>query len=98
MRSTVQTSRACGASIAIPPPGEARHDWLIAVDFARRLETRLRAQRADGAPPLFPYASPEDIFAEHRETTRGRDLDISGLSYALLEAQGPQQWPMPQGA
>ncbi|HEV3008621.1 MAG TPA: molybdopterin dinucleotide binding domain-containing protein, partial [Burkholderiales bacterium] len=47
---------------------------------------------------LLPYRSPEDIFNEHRETTRGRDLDITGLSYALLERDGPQQWPYPEGA
>jgi assimilatory nitrate reductase catalytic subunit len=75
---------------AVPPPGSARHDWEIVVDFARRLEAR-------GAPPLFPYTQPEQIWNEHRESTRGRDLDITGLSYALLE-QGPQQWPFPEGA
>jgi assimilatory nitrate reductase catalytic subunit len=35
---------------------------------------------------------------EHRETTRGRDLDITGLDYALLDARGPQQWPYPMDA
>jgi assimilatory nitrate reductase catalytic subunit len=34
---------------------------------------------------------------EHRESTRGRDLDITGISYELLE-RGPQQWPYPEGA
>jgi assimilatory nitrate reductase catalytic subunit len=80
---------------AVPAPGEARADWDIAVDFARRLGGQLG--RAD-APRLFPYSHPEQIFDEHRETTRGRDLDITGLSYALLEARGPQQWPFPDGA
>ncbi|HEX6735994.1 MAG TPA: molybdopterin dinucleotide binding domain-containing protein, partial [Azonexus sp.] len=47
---------------------------------------------------LFPYADVESIFDEHRESTRGRDLDITGLSYAVLAADGPQQWPYPQGA
>ena len=46
---------------------------------------------------LFPYESAEAVFNEHRETTRGRDLDITGLSYALLD-QAPQQWPFPHGA
>jgi assimilatory nitrate reductase catalytic subunit len=46
---------------------------------------------------LFPYPTPESIWLEHRETTRGRDLDITGLSYPLLE-QSPQQWPFPEGA
>ena len=30
--------------------------------------------------------------------TRGRDLDITGLSYELLDREGPQQWPFPAGA
>ncbi len=80
---------------AVPPPGEARHDWAIATDFARRLAARLGNAAGER---LFPYADPEAIFNEHRETTRGRDLDITGLSYALLEARGPQQWPFPEGA
>ena len=77
---------------AIPPPGETRHDWRIAVDLARRLEARLRP----GQPTLFPYDRPETVWNEHRESTRGRDLDITGLSYAALE-QAPQQWPLPEG-
>jgi assimilatory nitrate reductase catalytic subunit len=80
---------------AVPPPGEARHDWEIAVDFARRLGARLGKP---GAAALFPYTRPEEIFDEHRETTRGRDLDITGLPYAVLDSQGAQQWPFPQGA
>ncbi|WP_210546919.1 nitrate reductase [Rhodoferax sp. PAMC 29310] len=45
---------------------------------------------------LFAYASPETVWLEHRETTRGRDLDITGLTYAALE-QSPQQWPLREG-
>jgi assimilatory nitrate reductase catalytic subunit len=126
----------------LPPPGEAKHDWEIVVEFARRLEARLfpslQGERITGHPPLqeeggggdgflptiqtttiphpehscdkrvasplkgeesglFPYDSPESIFNEHRETTRGRDLDITGLSYAMLDARGPQQWPLRGG-
>jgi assimilatory nitrate reductase catalytic subunit len=77
---------------AVPPPGEARPDWQIAADFAQRLARRLRKD------VFFGYASAEEVFLEHRETTRGRDLDITGLSYALLEREGPQQWPYPEGA
>jgi assimilatory nitrate reductase catalytic subunit len=62
------------------------------VDFAQRLEQRLAK-----STQLFPYSNTEDIFNEHRETTRGRDLDITGLSYALLNVQGPQQWPLVTG-
>jgi len=81
---------------AVPPPRSTmdgpRHDWSIAVDFGRRLEHALRP----GRPSLFPYADAEAIWNEHRESTRGRDLDITGLSYALLE-QAPRQWPCPDG-
>ena len=79
---------------AVPAPGEARDDWRIVVDVARRVEARLRP----GRPTLFPYADVESVWNEHRETTRGRDLDITGLSYALIERDGPQQWPWPEGA
>jgi assimilatory nitrate reductase catalytic subunit len=79
---------------AVPAPGEARADWMIAVDFARRLEGRLPAGRAS----LFPYENAEQIFNEHRASTVGRDLDIGGLSYELLDAAGPQQWPLRDGA
>ncbi len=79
----------------LPPPGLARHDWEIVVEFARRLESKLGR---DPSQTLFPYTSPEDIFNEHIETTSGRDLDITGLSYEVLDAKGPQQWPFPVGA
>ena len=86
--------RITHVNAAVPPPGEARHDWDIVVDFARRLGRRLGV---DGER-LFPYPDAESIFNEHRESTRGRDLDITGLSYAQLDAAGPQQWPYPEGA
>ena len=80
---------------AVGKPGSARHDWEIAVDFGRRLEERIG--RRGRSPALLPYTTPESIWLEHRESTRGRDLDITGLSYALLE-RAPQQWPFPEGA
>jgi assimilatory nitrate reductase catalytic subunit len=79
---------------AVAPPGEALPDWQIARDFALRLG---KAMGRDAAR-LFPYFHPEQIFLEHAETTRGRDLDITGLSYGVLDALGPQQWPFPAGA
>lgn len=80
---------------AITAPGSARHDWQIATDFAHRLGRLLNGKR--NAVKLFPYTQPEQIFNEHCETTRGRDLDITGLSYGLLDKKGPQQWPFLQG-
>ncbi|MDO9259309.1 MAG: molybdopterin-dependent oxidoreductase [Polaromonas sp.] len=84
---------------AVPAPGETRHDWSIAVAFAQRLEKLLPVQKIS---TLFPWsagdeaAAVEAIWNEHRESTRGRDLDITGMSYAMLEA-APQQWPLKEG-
>ncbi|MBL8359277.1 MAG: molybdopterin-dependent oxidoreductase [Rubrivivax sp.] len=83
---------------AVPPLGQARHDWAIAADVARRLEARLPSRRAAGASgSMFDYPTPESVWNEHRESTRGRDLDITGLDYPMLEA-APKQWPCPEGA
>ena len=85
---------------AVPAPGQARHDWEIAVDFARRLEGLSPSPAGGGSEwgrSLFPYRNAEAIWLEHRESTRGRDLDITGLDYPALEA-APQQWPFPQAA
>ena len=89
---TMTNSERCITRVhaAVPPPGEARADWAIVTDFAQRLMPDLGAR-------LFPYECAEAVFNEHRETTRGRDLDITGLSYALLD-QAPRQWPFPEGA
>ncbi len=76
---------------AVAAPGRARDDWAIGVAFARRLEERLGRERT-----LFPYQDAESVWNEHRETTRGRDLDITGMSYAMLEA-APRQWPLREG-
>jgi len=84
---------------AVAAPGETRHDWSIAVDFAQRLEQLLPGR---SAAPLFPYSlgdasmGAEALWNEHRESTRGCDLDITGMSYALLE-QAPLQQPMREG-
>ena len=94
---------------AVAGPGETRHDWSIAAEFARRLEKLLSEKnksvrvepvetlrQAQGERGRFDYPTPESVWLEHRESTRGRDLDITGMSYALLEA-APLQWPMREG-
>lgn len=91
---------------AVSAPGQTRHDWAIAVDFAQRLEVLLGEQSplptGSPLPTLFPYSlsneaeGVEAIWNEHRESTRGRDLDITGMSYAMLDV-APQQWPLKTG-
>src|SRR5205814_385688 len=89
-RAEVARLWSIGAAPAAPGP--------TAVARARRLEQRLRPAYPARRPSVCAYTRAEDIFDEHRETTRGRDLDITGLSYALLDARGPQQWPFAEGA
>jgi assimilatory nitrate reductase catalytic subunit len=79
---------------AIGAPGEARPDWAITVDFAQRLEKHLRP----GASSLFAFETPAQVFDEYKQLTRGRDLDLSGISHELIDQLGPQQWPFPAGA
>ncbi|MES2879073.1 MAG: molybdopterin-dependent oxidoreductase [Pseudomonadota bacterium] len=84
---------------AVAAPGETRHDWSIATDFAQRLEKRLPARPtplSSSGWSLFPYTTPESVWLEHRESTRGRDLDITGMTYPMLE-QAPRQWPLRKG-
>jgi len=83
---------------AIDPYQSAKHDWQIALEIAHALEALLPGNRKEGISTIFPYTSAEDIWNEHRESTAGQDLDITGLSYAILEERGPQQWPMPKGS
>ncbi len=89
--------RVARVRAAVPPPGEARPDWRIAAEFARRLGRRLAE---DGQVPSdgFAFADEAAVFAEHVALTAGRDCDMSGLSHALLDRAGPQQWPFPEGA
>ncbi|MBI1906235.1 MAG: molybdopterin-dependent oxidoreductase [Rhodocyclales bacterium] len=89
--------RVSRARAAVAPPGEARADWVIAADFARRLARMLGRDEAHIALS-FGFAGASDVFAEHAALSAGRDCDMSGLSHALLDAAGPQQWPYPSGA
>ncbi len=91
--STNSERRITLSRAAVPPPGEARADWRIAADFAQRLAARLRPPMAEA----FDFAAPCEVFAEFRALTVGRDLDIGGVDYGVLEQRGPQQWPFAAG-
>ncbi|MCE3274146.1 MAG: molybdopterin oxidoreductase [Propionibacteriaceae bacterium] len=64
---------------AVTPPGEARGDLDIWLDYARRMGFTDRSGR-----PLPPWDSPEAAFEAWRECSRGRPCDYSGLSYDKL--------------
>jgi ferredoxin-nitrate reductase len=73
---------------AVDPPGEARSDLDIFLDFADRMNLR----DADGHT-LISYTDPEGAFDEWREVSRGCIPDYSGMSYARLAEHDGLQWP-----
>jgi ferredoxin-nitrate reductase len=73
---------------AVDPPGEARSDLDILLDYARRMDFRDK----DGAP-LVKWTDPEGAFDGWRACSRGRPSDYSGLSYAKLSQGSGIQWP-----
>lgn len=77
----------------LPPPGQARHDWAIVCDVARRM----------GFTDGFNFRNTAEIFREHATLSglaaaQGRDFDISGLA-SLNDAEYddlmPTRWPVP---
>jgi len=73
---------------AVEPPGQARPDLDILLDYARRLDLRDK----DGAP-LVRWSDPEGAFEGWKECSRGRPCDYSGLSYEKLRGGSGIQWP-----
>jgi formate dehydrogenase alpha subunit len=71
---------------AIPPVGEARPDWEIICDVARRM-----AAGAEVDPAQFSYASASEVFDEFARLTP----QVRGISYERLEREGGIQWPCP---
>jgi ferredoxin-nitrate reductase len=74
---------------AVPPPGEARSDLEIWVDYARRLGLQDRSGR-----PIPRWSEPEEAFDAWRQCSAGRPCDYSGLTYGLLRERGGIQWPV----
>src|SRR6202012_362337 len=79
----------------LPAPGEARPDWWIISEVARRM----------GFGAAFDYNSAADVFREHAglsafENNGSRDFDIgalTALSDDAFEAMAPVQWPARSG-
>lgn len=73
---------------AVDPPGEARSDLDIFLDYAARMEFRDR----DGQP-LVRWHDAESAFEAWKACSRGRPCDYSGMSYERLREAGAIQWP-----
>jgi len=76
---------------AIPPLGEAKADWEIICEVAKRVRARL-GQEDNGAPyGGWDYPSPQEIADEIAAVTP----IYGGVSYERLEELGSLQWPVP---
>ncbi len=67
----------------LDPPGEALDDTEIINRFARKM----------GFGEAFAYQDNGEIYAEHCRSTAGTNIDISGLSYEVLQQKRSVQWP-----
>jgi ferredoxin-nitrate reductase len=73
---------------AVEPPGEARSDMAIFLDYSRRMGFEDR----DGKP-LISWSTPEEAFEAWKECSKGRPCDYSGLSYDKLRSGSGIPWP-----
>ncbi|WP_051234537.1 nitrate reductase [Marinimicrobium agarilyticum] len=79
----------------LPPLGDARPDWWIIAELARKM----------GYGEAFDYASEAEVFSEYARLTGegnngSRDLDISlyaNLTLNEYDQLPPRQWPLPAG-
>ena len=72
----------------MPPFGESKPDFWIFNEMAKRIERDKK--------PNFPETT-EQAFEEMKQLSKGRLLDISGMSYDRIEQQRGLQWPCRDG-
>ncbi|PHJ59388.1 nitrate reductase [Nostoc linckia z18] len=68
------------------PPREAKPDWEIFAEVGRRL----------GFTKEFAFANSAEVYAEFVQLTKNCPCDMTGISHAQLQVQGPIQWPHPE--
>lgn len=69
-------------------PGEAKSDTEIINLFANKM----------GFGEAFNYTSLSEVYDEHCRSTKGTNIDISGLNYEILKENRSIQWPYPANA
>jgi assimilatory nitrate reductase catalytic subunit len=78
--------RVVKINAAADPPGEARRDWEILSDLARRM----------GRGQFFGAQSARDIWDEWRGASRGSVTDYYGMTWERLDEEGGLFWPCPE--
>ena len=66
-------------------PGDARADWWIVQEIARRM----------GRGKYFTFNSPREIFDELRIASRGGNADYYGITWEKIEENNGIFWPCP---
>jgi ferredoxin-nitrate reductase len=66
-----------------PPVGEAKADWDIITQVAKKL----------GFADKFEFTSSAQVYDEYVQVTRDRPCDMTGLSHQRLLTEGAMQWP-----
>ncbi len=70
---------------AVPPPVDARPDWWLVSEVARRM----------GFGDAFPYQRADEIFDEMRGSANPKTgYDVRGISHARLAREGVLTWPL----
>jgi ferredoxin-nitrate reductase len=78
---------------AVAPPAEARADFDIQLDYARRMAFTDK----DGGP-LLKFSTPEEAFEDFKRLTAGRPNDQTALTYDKLRERNGIQWPVTEQA
>ncbi len=83
--TTSAEGRVVKINKANDPPGEAKEDWWIIQEIAKRL----------GRGKYFPFNSPGEIFDELRIASKGGTADYNGITYEKVEKNNGIFWPCP---
>ncbi|WP_320779411.1 nitrate reductase [Streptomyces sp. CRN 30] len=78
---------------AVEPPGGARPDLDIFLEYAARMDFR---DKAGG--PLVTWHDAESAFEAWKRCSAGRPCDYTGLTYAMLRGGSGIQWPVNERA
>ncbi|PAW81746.1 MAG: nitrite reductase [Pedosphaera sp. Tous-C6FEB] len=70
---------------SVSPPGNARVDWQIICDLAKRL----------GKEQWFSYGDAGEIFTELTAASKAGPIDYSGMTYERIEQNMGLFWPCP---
>ncbi|SRR5665213_1872854 len=70
----------------VKPPGEAKSDWWVLEEIAKRL----------GVEDKFSHRNTESVFNELARVTAGSRADYSGMNYNKLERNKGLFWPCPE--